>query len=106
MATYKELRQQADEFSRQADEAMRIVRAEMLTLILGGIAEFGFTAEELGFQQNETDKSRDETKIGAPNKRTRAPKYQDPLSGRTWTGAGRQPKWAVGDKKKYLIKKN
>ncbi|WP_235527650.1 H-NS histone family protein [Burkholderia sp. Leaf177] len=82
---------------------MRLVRAEMLTLILGGIKEFGFTAEELGFDQNAGKESHTEDSIGAPRKRTRAPKYQDPLTGRTWTGAGRQPKWIVGNKAKYLI---
>jgi DNA-binding protein H-NS len=31
------------------------------------------------------------------------PKYQDPVSGRTWSGHGKRPLWIVGDKEKYLI---
>ena len=33
----------------------------------------------------------------------RVPKYRDPVSGKTWIGLGKRPKWLVGDKEAYLI---
>jgi DNA-binding protein H-NS len=37
---------------------------------------------------------------------TASPKYQDPKSGRTWTGRGRHPLWFKGDPNQYLIRAN
>jgi hypothetical protein len=34
------------------------------------------------------------------------PKYQDPKSGKTWTGRGRHPLWLKGDPSQYLIRAN
>jgi hypothetical protein len=34
------------------------------------------------------------------------PKYQDPKSGKTWTGKGRHPLWLKGDPSQYLISAN
>jgi hypothetical protein len=35
-----------------------------------------------------------------------APKYQDPKSGKTWSGRGRRPFWLKGDPSQYLIRAN
>lgn len=35
-----------------------------------------------------------------------SPKYQDPKSGKTWTGKGRHPLWLKGDPSQYLIRAN
>lgn len=35
-----------------------------------------------------------------------SPKYQDPESGKTWTGRGRHPLWLKGDPSQYLIGAN
>ena len=35
-----------------------------------------------------------------------SPKYQDPKSGKTWTGRGRHPLWLKGDPSQYLISAN
>ncbi|MDR0215574.1 MAG: H-NS histone family protein [Comamonas sp.] len=48
--------------------------------------------EEFGLTQTDvfpTVKSKREKHQGAP-------KYRDPVSGRTWTGWGRQPEWIKG----------
>lgn len=29
--------------------------------------------------------------------------YRDPVSGKTWSGRGKHPRWLIGDKAKYLI---
>ena len=43
-----------------------------------------------------------------PSKRSKRilfPKYQDPVTGKTWNGHGKRPFWLVGDKEAYLIDK-
>lgn len=43
-------------------------------------------------------------KQAAAGKAAASPKYQDPKSGRTWTGKGRHPFWLKGDPSQYLIR--
>jgi DNA-binding protein H-NS len=103
MATYKELRLQAEDMSRKADDAEERARAETIVQVVESIAEFNITASELGFAES---KIRGQKKVADKNvvtKFTRAAKYVDPSTGVTWTGAGRQPKWIVGDKDTYLV---
>jgi DNA-binding protein H-NS len=104
MATYKELRKQADELTRRAEEALQLARKESLAQTLLAIAEFGFTAVELGFVELPASAGESPSDISVP-KTTRAPKYRDPVSGVTWTGAGHQPKWVIDSKDLYLINK-
>src|ERR1700712_2825235 len=103
MATYKELRQQADELSERADEALNIARTETLVQILISIKEFGFLASELLGSTHSASKGQKRIQKSAVQKFSRAAKYKDPVTGVTWTGAGRQPKWVVGSKDTYLI---
>ncbi|KQR81530.1 hypothetical protein ASG35_04235 [Burkholderia sp. Leaf177] len=105
MATYKELRQQADALSRLADDTQRIVRAETLVQMIASIAEFGFTAAELGLPASVLGAKASAGARSTVARSTRTAKYQDPATGTTWTGAGRQPKWIVGEKAGYLISK-
>jgi DNA-binding protein H-NS len=41
--------------------------------------------------------------VPAGRKAVLPPKYQDPVTGRTWSGHGKRPLWLIGDKEKYLI---
>jgi DNA-binding protein H-NS len=101
MSTYLDLRRQADELYKQADKALEVARTECLANILVSIYEFGFTAFDCGFiTHNEVSKHASRPK---KMKTTRAPKYQDPITGLTWTGAGHQPKWIIKAKETYLI---
>lgn len=106
MATYKELRQQADELSQRADEALKIARSESLAQILIAIKEFGFIASELLDSTRPASSREKVSRKSAIQKLSRAAKYKNPVTGVTWTGAGRQPKWIVGNKDNYLIVKN
>jgi DNA-binding protein H-NS len=54
------------------------------------VAEFGLTPEDIFGKGNRTAKS-----TGA-SKNPVAPKYRDPLTGQTWTGRGKAPKWIDG----------
>jgi len=103
MATYKELRLQADDLSRKADDAKVRARAETLVQVVESIAEFNITAGELGFAEIKVRGQKKVDPKSVVTKFTRAAKYVDPSTGVTWTGAGRQPKWIVGDKETYLV---
>jgi DNA-binding protein H-NS len=103
MATYKELRQQADDLSRKADDAEERARAETIVHVVESIAEFNITAGELGFAESTVRGRKKGDRKSVMTKFTRAAKYVDPSTGVTWTGAGRQPKWIVGDKESYLV---
>ena len=57
--------------------------------IRGKIAEYGLTAQDLGFAVA--------ARRGRPPKKAPLPpKYQDPKSGSTWSGRGKPPKWIAG----------
>jgi DNA-binding protein H-NS len=103
MATYKELRLQAEDLSRKADDAEERARAETIVQVVQSIAEFNITAGELGFAEIKVRGTKKVAPIRVVTKTTRAAKYIDPSTGVTWTGAGRQPKWIVGDKETYLV---
>jgi DNA-binding protein H-NS len=103
MATYKELQLQADDLSRQANDAKIRARAETIVQVVESIAEFSITAGELGFAESKVHAQNKVDHKTVVTKFTRAAKYIDPLTGVTWTGAGRQPKWIVGDKASYLV---
>lgn len=66
------------QMTQAADKAAAIARVRQL------MAEHGLTTADLV--------TKAPTKLGAPGKKV-APKYQDPVSGVTWTGRGLKPKW-------------
>jgi len=103
MATYKELRQQADALSRLADDTQRIARAETLVQMVASIEEFDFTAAELGLTAPAVAAKAAAGARSTAARSVRTAKYRDPVTGTTWTGAGRQPKWIIGEKAGYLI---
>lgn len=90
------LRQEAKEAqAREVDEARKQIVAIM--------KEAGMTMQDL------LPSPIDKNKLLAPRppkkeKQTRAAKYQDPDSGKTWSGSGRCPLWLQGkDRDQYLI---
>ena len=81
MATYKELKAQAEALLQQAEAARRAEIAAVGAEIQARMKEFGITLAYLG---------------GAKKAKTRgavAAKYRNPLTGDTWSGRGRAPKW-------------
>jgi DNA-binding protein H-NS len=66
------------------------IRKEVLEDIRACVEEFGFESEELFVQRRDRSKRR--------------PRYLDPLTGITWTGAGKEPLWIRGkDRTLYEI---
>lgn len=96
MQTYAELQAQIVELQRKADEVKKGEREKARTQILELMQTYGITAEELA--------GRTRTKSLKPRAAVEA-KYRDPVSGATWTGRGREPRWLAGrDRAPFLIK--
>jgi DNA-binding protein H-NS len=82
MATYKELKAQAEALLQQAEAARRAEIAAVVAEIQARMKEYGITLADL--------------KGGAKKAKSRAAvavKYSNPATGDTWSGRGRAPKW-------------
>ncbi|MGF7129445.1 DNA-binding protein H-NS [Paraburkholderia sp. EB58] len=97
MSQYAELKAQIARLQAQADEARRTELGNVIEEIRGKIAEYGLTAQDLGFAVA--------ARRGRPPKKAPLPpKYQDPKSGNTWSGRGKPPKWIAGkNRERFLI---
>jgi DNA-binding protein H-NS len=100
MSQYSELKAQIAKLQAQADEARRAEIVGVIADIRQKIAEFGLSAQDLGFAEA--------PRRGRPPKARKAPlpaKYRDPKTGATWSGRGRSPSWLAGkNRDKFLIR--
>ncbi|AXK61819.1 MULTISPECIES: H-NS histone family protein [Burkholderia] len=96
MATYLELKAQAETLARQAEEARLAELDSIITTIREQIAEYGITADQI-FGRRRAGVS--------PTRAAIAPKYRDPKTGATWSGRGRAPQWIADAKNRdrFLI---
>ncbi|WP_090691254.1 H-NS histone family protein [Paraburkholderia phenazinium] len=96
MATYKALREQLALLTQKAEAARALELQGVISEIRVKVMEYGLTEKDL-FPR----------KRGRPvnaAKPAAAPKYQDPKTGRTWSGHGRIPDWIKGkDRDRFLI---
>ncbi|WNC89867.1 H-NS histone family protein [Paraburkholderia sp. FT54] len=97
MSQYADLKAQIAKLQAQAEEARRTEIDNVVADIRQKIAEYGLTAQDLGFAVA--------AKRGRPPKKAPLPaKYQDPKSGNTWSGRGKPPKWIIGkNRERFLI---
>lgn len=97
MSQYADLKAQIAKLQAQAEEARRTEVDNVIADIRQKIAEYGLTAQDLGFAVA--------AKRGRPPKKAPLPaKYQDPKSGNTWSGRGKPPKWIVGkNRERFLL---
>lgn len=82
MATYVELKAQAEALLKQAEAARRAEIAAVVAEIQSRMKEYGITLDDL--------------RRGAKKTKSRSPvaaKYRNPATGETWSGRGRTPKW-------------
>lgn len=92
MASYAELKAQAEELIRQANEVRKQENKEVAAQVREMIREHGITADQLGFAP------------AGKGSRTKVPaKYRDPMTGKTWSGRGRTPLWLDGPREAYAI---
>ena len=80
-AAVNDLRKQL-EAERKGERIQAISAAKEL------VKDYGLTASELGLSTKGASKQ-----VLADKRNTVAPKYQDPDSGKTWTGRGKSPAW-------------
>jgi DNA-binding protein H-NS len=99
MSQYSELKAQIARLQAQADEARRTEIADVIAMIREKIAEYGLSAQDLGFAVVVAAR-----RGRPPKKAPLPPRYQDPKSGATWSGRGKPPKWIAGkNRERYLI---
>jgi DNA-binding protein H-NS len=99
MSQYSELKAQIARLQAQADEARRTEIADVIAMIREKIAEYGLSAQDLGFAVAAAAR-----RGRPPKKAPLPPRYQDPKTGATWSGRGKPPKWIAGkNRERYLI---
>jgi len=95
MATYKQLTAQLEKLQSEVAAAREKEVADAIAEIKAKIAEYGLTAEELGFRT---------VRPKAAKKAALPAKYRNPKTGETWSGRGRTPAWLAGkNKERFLI---
>lgn len=91
MATYKELLEQREDLEKQIAEARQREKGDAIREARAIVAQYELNADDV-FQHK-----------GGRSKKG-APKYRDPISGKTWTGKGTPPAWIAGqDRLKFVI---
>ncbi|MEY2775995.1 MAG: hypothetical protein RLY30_93 [Pseudomonadota bacterium] len=109
MASYSEMMAQIEELRKQAEKQRKEEYSTVLKTIKKQIAEYGISAEELGFGAASAPAKRGRkpgrpASAAKPARKPRAkratagtkvaPKYRDG-AGNTWTGRGKMPTWLV-----------
>lgn len=87
MATYRELKNQAEKLLVQAEEARKKELAAAIDDIKARMDEYGITLRDLGGRGAIAG-----TRSTSTRRRPAAVKYRD-KAGNTWTGRGRTPRW-------------
>jgi len=91
MTTYREFQEELQKLHQKAEAARRMEKAAALDQIRALIIEYRLLPSDLGFGS---------AKSLAPS----AAKYRDPISGATWSGRGRAPRWLdAKDRTKFAI---
>lgn len=104
--TLRKLIEQRDALDAQIAPLRAEAREAALQEMKARIAEFEFTAYDLGLvrtqhiKRNGKESPTFKVKAKAPPP---APLYRDPASGKTWSGKGRSPLWMEGNRDDYLI---
>lgn len=94
--TYKELLQQREALEKAIAQARQNEIAAAVTRVRELVAEFGLTAQDIFPGRAAKTSGKAAAKV--------APKYRDPVTGQTWTGRGKAPKWIDGkDRNQFLI---
>jgi len=98
MSSYRELLAQKAALEAQIAQARASEVASAITTVKQLVADFGLTAEEVFSSSNK------KTGSGATKGTKVAAKYKNPVTGETWTGRGKAPRWLDGkDRDQFLI---
>ena len=94
MSTYKELQAQIAKLQNEAASVLKAERDQAIAGIIEQMTLFGISVDDLNVKGKPAKKSK--TSVEA--------KFKDTVSGKTWSGRGRQPTWIKGSRDSYLIK--
>ncbi|AOJ76867.1 MULTISPECIES: H-NS family nucleoid-associated regulatory protein [Burkholderia cepacia complex] len=95
MATYQELKAKAEALLVQAEKALQAELATVLDEVRARVQEYGLMPDQIF--------GRKRVRI-ANGSQPATPKYQDPKTGKTWSGRGREPSWIKGKRRdRFLI---
>jgi DNA-binding protein H-NS len=108
MASYLELKEQAETLLRQAEAARKAEISTAIADIKAKMAAYGITVEDLGVRGRKRRKAKAakptrsaevvKGKVKAKPAKARKPvaaKYRNSATGETWSGRGKAPKWLV-----------
>lgn len=95
--TYKELLQQREALEQAIATARKNEISNALAKVRELVAEHGLTAQDIFPSRGaKAASSKAVSKVAA--------KYRDPVTGQTWTGRGKAPKWIEGrDRSPFVI---
>ena len=95
---YEELQAKIADLQAQAEQVRREERQQAIDMAKTMISTYDITARDLGLDKAPKIKS------GPKPGQKLTPKYRDPLSGATWSGRGKTPRWINGaDRSQYAI---
>ena len=93
MTTYQEMQRELERLHQQSAQARLAEKSAVLERIRALIVEHQLLPSELGF----TDAPPAQPAAGTV-------KYRDPVTGATWSGRGRPPRWLEGhDRSKFAV---
>jgi DNA-binding protein H-NS len=98
MSAYKELLQQRAELEQKITEARQNEISQAVNQIRSLVADFDLTVDDIFPPVTKAPRA---ASALAGNKV--APKYIDPVSGKTWTGRGKAPKWIDGQERSNFL---
>jgi DNA-binding protein H-NS len=94
---YEEIQAKIADLQAQAIKVKAEEKAQAIEAARAMIDSYGITAKDLGLDKVKA-------KSGPKTGNKIAAKYRDPLSGATWSGRGKTPKWINGaDRSQYAI---
>jgi DNA-binding protein H-NS len=94
---YEELQAKIADLQAQAIKVKAEEKAQAISAARAMIDSYGITAKDLSLDKIKA-------KSGPKSGNKIAAKYRDPLSGATWSGRGKTPKWISGfDRSQYAI---
>lgn len=94
MSTYQELLQQRADLEAKILEVRKAELADAVAKVRSIVAEYSLTPGDVFPTKGASSGSKSKV----------APKYRDPVTGQTWTGRGKAPKWIQNeDREKFAI---
>jgi DNA-binding protein H-NS len=97
MATYKELKAQAEALAAQVEQARQDELRAVIEEVRAKVDEYRLTAHDVFGRRRAQVKRKSEGAMSIQ------PKYQDPKSGATWTGRGLEPQWIRGKSREAFL---